>query len=162
MLFTSCSVFLLQNNAMQNVWQGISILTGGCIIWYVTVLFVPHSPQMNQYLHATHTVNISKHVTVKSGWVLYLWSYWTSCISYVCTGLLLGQWQDTQMDGFPIKFSEAVFLGSSLALSGICYYLYRKSRTTLDKLDVSCWLCVMNTILHFLFSCCLSHRKEWN
>ncbi|XP_070701305.1 mitochondrial ubiquitin ligase activator of nfkb 1-A [Pempheris klunzingeri] len=39
------------------------------------------------------------------------------------------------MDGFPLKISEAVCLGSSLALTGICYYLYKKSRTTLDKLD---------------------------
>lgn len=39
------------------------------------------------------------------------------------------------MDGFPVKITEAVVLGSSLALSGICYYLYRKSRVTLDKLD---------------------------
>ncbi|KAM6920077.1 mitochondrial ubiquitin ligase activator of nfkb 1-A isoform 1-T2 [Lycodopsis pacificus] len=39
------------------------------------------------------------------------------------------------MDGFPMEVTEAVCLGASLALSGICYYLYRKSRTTLDKLD---------------------------
>ncbi|XP_059201104.1 mitochondrial ubiquitin ligase activator of nfkb 1-A isoform X2 [Centropristis striata] len=39
------------------------------------------------------------------------------------------------MDGFPVKITEAVCLGASLALSGICFYLYRKSRKTLDKLD---------------------------
>ncbi|XP_026169302.1 mitochondrial ubiquitin ligase activator of nfkb 1-A [Mastacembelus armatus] len=39
------------------------------------------------------------------------------------------------MDGFPLSITEALCLGSSLALSGICYYLYRKSRTTVDKLD---------------------------
>lgn len=39
------------------------------------------------------------------------------------------------MDGFPVKITEAVCLGASLAFSGICYYLYRKSRTTLDELD---------------------------
>nr|XP_046265187.1 mitochondrial ubiquitin ligase activator of nfkb 1-A [Scatophagus argus] len=39
------------------------------------------------------------------------------------------------MDGFPVKVAEAVCLGTSLALSGICYYFYKKSRTTLDKLD---------------------------
>ncbi|XP_027141282.1 mitochondrial ubiquitin ligase activator of nfkb 1-A isoform X1 [Larimichthys crocea] len=39
------------------------------------------------------------------------------------------------MDGFPVKVTEAVCLGASLAISGICYYLYKKSRTTLDKLD---------------------------
>ncbi|KAM9349528.1 mitochondrial ubiquitin ligase activator of nfkb 1-A [Symphorus nematophorus] len=39
------------------------------------------------------------------------------------------------MDGFPVTAPEVVCLGASLALSGICYYLYRKSRTTLDKLD---------------------------
>lgn len=42
------------------------------------------------------------------------------------------------MDGFPVRITEAVCLGTSLALSGICYYLYRKSRSTVDKLDVSC------------------------
>ncbi|KAM7400745.1 hypothetical protein PAMA_005098 [Pampus argenteus] len=39
------------------------------------------------------------------------------------------------MDGFTVKASEAVCLGASFALSGICYYLYRKSRKTVDKLD---------------------------
>ncbi|XP_039999911.1 mitochondrial ubiquitin ligase activator of nfkb 1-A [Xiphias gladius] len=39
------------------------------------------------------------------------------------------------MDGFPVRITEAVCLGTSLALSGICYYLYRKSRSTVDKLD---------------------------
>ena len=48
------------------------------------------------------------------------------------------------MEGFPVKITEAVCLGTSLALSGICYYLYRKSRSTVDKLDVSCEYCVMN------------------
>ncbi|XP_034559663.1 mitochondrial ubiquitin ligase activator of nfkb 1-A [Notolabrus celidotus] len=39
------------------------------------------------------------------------------------------------MDGFALNLTEAVCLGASLGLSGICYYVYRKSRTTLDKLD---------------------------
>lgn len=39
------------------------------------------------------------------------------------------------MDGYSVTITEAVCLGASLALSGICYYLYKKSRTTLDKLD---------------------------
>ncbi|XP_041660306.1 mitochondrial ubiquitin ligase activator of nfkb 1-A [Cheilinus undulatus] len=39
------------------------------------------------------------------------------------------------MDGFPLTFTEAVCLGASLSLTGICYYLYRKSRKTLDQLD---------------------------
>ncbi|KAL3055080.1 hypothetical protein OYC64_017897 [Pagothenia borchgrevinki] len=39
------------------------------------------------------------------------------------------------MEEFPVKVSEAVCLGASLALSGICYCLYKKSRTTLDKLE---------------------------
>lgn len=140
-----------------------------CIICSTIILY-------QSILNATHTVGISKHVTAESGWLLYLWIYsetskqeetsliyWPPCISYVCAGLLLGQWQQTQMDGFPVQISEAVCLGSSLALSGICYYLYKKSRTTLDKLNVSCWSCVMNIILHkFLFSCCLSNIKEWH
>ncbi|KAI4810229.1 hypothetical protein KUCAC02_019070 [Chaenocephalus aceratus] len=37
------------------------------------------------------------------------------------------------MEEFPVKVSEAVCLGASLALSGICYCLYKKSRTTLDN-----------------------------
>lgn len=40
------------------------------------------------------------------------------------------------MDGFPVKASEAVCLGASLAFSGIFYYLYKKSWTALAKLDV--------------------------
>lgn len=39
------------------------------------------------------------------------------------------------MDGFTVKVSEAVCLGASFAFSGICYYLYRKSRTTADTLN---------------------------
>lgn len=39
------------------------------------------------------------------------------------------------MDGLSVTMTEAVCLGASLTLSGVCYYLYRKSRTTLDKLD---------------------------
>lgn len=34
-----------------------------------------------------------------------------------------------------MNITEAVCLGASLALSGICYYLYKKSRATLNKLD---------------------------
>lgn len=40
------------------------------------------------------------------------------------------------MDGFPVKVTEAVCFGASLAFSGIFYYLYKKSWTTLAKLDV--------------------------
>ncbi|CAJ1072124.1 mitochondrial ubiquitin ligase activator of nfkb 1-A [Xyrichtys novacula] len=39
------------------------------------------------------------------------------------------------MDGFSLKVSEAVCLGASLGFSCICYYVYRKSRKTLNKLD---------------------------
>ncbi|XP_029380483.1 mitochondrial ubiquitin ligase activator of nfkb 1-A [Echeneis naucrates] len=39
------------------------------------------------------------------------------------------------MEGFSVTVTEAVCLGASLALSGICYYFYRKSRTTVNKLD---------------------------
>ncbi|XP_023147103.1 mitochondrial ubiquitin ligase activator of nfkb 1-A isoform X1 [Amphiprion ocellaris] len=39
------------------------------------------------------------------------------------------------MDGFQVNLTEAVCLGASLALSGICYYVYRKSRTTVEDLD---------------------------
>ncbi|XP_008279436.1 mitochondrial ubiquitin ligase activator of nfkb 1-A [Stegastes partitus] len=39
------------------------------------------------------------------------------------------------MDGFQVNFTEAMCLGASLALSGICYYVYRKSQTTVDELN---------------------------
>ncbi|KAM9354781.1 mitochondrial ubiquitin ligase activator of nfkb 1-A-like [Pholidichthys leucotaenia] len=38
------------------------------------------------------------------------------------------------MDEFFVRFPEAVCLGASLALSGLCFYLYKKSTSTLDKL----------------------------
>lgn len=40
------------------------------------------------------------------------------------------------MEDFPIL--EMVCLGSSVALSGLFYYIYRKKRKTVDKLNVSC------------------------
>ncbi|KAF3699288.1 Mitochondrial ubiquitin ligase activator of nfkb 1-A [Channa argus] len=39
------------------------------------------------------------------------------------------------MDRFTLLITEAVCLGTSIAISGICYYLYRKSWKTVDKLD---------------------------
>ncbi|KAK2822330.1 hypothetical protein Q5P01_022395 [Channa striata] len=54
------------------------------------------------------------------------------------------------MDGFPLKITEAVCLGTSLAISGICYYLYRKSRTTVDKLDDAPQLTVNRQLKHIL------------
>lgn len=41
------------------------------------------------------------------------------------------------MDGFPVTFSEAVCLGTSLALAGAFYYLYNKSWAIIHKLNVS-------------------------
>lgn len=52
------------------------------------------------------------------------------------------------MDGFNVSVTEAVCLGASLALSGICYYLYKKSQATVDKLDVSSGSVVMTQISH--------------
>lgn len=43
---------------------------------------------------------------------------------------------DGIMEGFHVKVSEVFCLGASLATSGLLYYLYKKSKTTLDKLDV--------------------------
>lgn len=40
------------------------------------------------------------------------------------------------MEEFHVKGSEALCLGVSLAASGLLYYLYKKNKTTLDKLDV--------------------------
>ncbi|KAG9343172.1 hypothetical protein JZ751_014149 [Albula glossodonta] len=39
------------------------------------------------------------------------------------------------MDDFPISTIEAVCLGTSVALSGIFFYIYRKKRRTVDKLN---------------------------
>ncbi|KAM9322335.1 mitochondrial ubiquitin ligase activator of nfkb 1-A [Pholidichthys leucotaenia] len=39
------------------------------------------------------------------------------------------------MDEFSVRFSEVVCLGTGLALSGFFYCLYKKSRSTLDKLN---------------------------
>lgn len=41
------------------------------------------------------------------------------------------------MEDFPLKTLEIVCLGSSIALSGLFYYIYRKKRKTVDKLSVS-------------------------
>lgn len=41
------------------------------------------------------------------------------------------------MEGFHVKGSEALCLGVSLAASGLLYYLYKKNKTILNKLDVS-------------------------
>lgn len=40
------------------------------------------------------------------------------------------------MDGFPVTLTEAVCLGASLAFSGLFYYLYKKNKTTVKKLEV--------------------------
>lgn len=40
------------------------------------------------------------------------------------------------MEGFHVKFSEALCFGISLSASGMLYYLYKKNKTTLNKLDV--------------------------
>lgn len=49
-----------------------------------------------------------------------------------------------KMEEFALRIPEAACLGVSLTLSGICYYLYRKSRKTVDKLDVSFLSCLIN------------------
>lgn len=54
------------------------------------------------------------------------------------------------MDGFPIKITEAVCLGASLALSSICFYLYKKSRKTLDKLDDAPHFTIDGELKHLL------------
>lgn len=40
------------------------------------------------------------------------------------------------MEGFHVKSCEALCLGVSLAASGLLYYLYKKNKATLDKLEV--------------------------
>lgn len=39
------------------------------------------------------------------------------------------------MEEFPVRTVEALCLGTSLAISGIFYYIYRKKRKTVDKLN---------------------------
>ncbi|XP_030608339.1 mitochondrial ubiquitin ligase activator of nfkb 1-A [Archocentrus centrarchus] len=39
------------------------------------------------------------------------------------------------MEGFSVNVLEATCLGVSIALSGLSFYLYKKGRTTVDKLD---------------------------
>uniref|UniRef100_A0A3Q0R7R3 RING-type E3 ubiquitin transferase n=1 Tax=Amphilophus citrinellus TaxID=61819 RepID=A0A3Q0R7R3_AMPCI len=41
------------------------------------------------------------------------------------------------MEGFSVNVLEATCLGVSIALSGLSFYLYKKGRTTVDKLDVN-------------------------
>lgn len=50
------------------------------------------------------------------------------------------------MEGFSVTTLEAACLGVSAAVSVLSFYLYKKSRTTVDKLDVSCEFCVVNFI----------------
>ncbi|KAM9844526.1 mitochondrial ubiquitin ligase activator of nfkb 1-A [Aulostomus maculatus] len=57
------------------------------------------------------------------------------------------------MDGFPMKIGEGVCLGVSVALSSLCYYLYRKSRLTVDRLDGAPHLNI-NGNLKNIFSVC--------
>lgn len=55
------------------------------------------------------------------------------------------------MDGFHVKFAEAVCLGASLTFSGVFYFLYKKSRTSLNKLDVGVDWRLFKTLLNFIF-----------
>ncbi|KAF7662714.1 hypothetical protein LDENG_00227590 [Lucifuga dentata] len=41
----------------------------------------------------------------------------------------------TGMDEFPLRTIEAVCVGVSFAISGICYYVYKKKQRTIDKLN---------------------------
>lgn len=52
------------------------------------------------------------------------------------------------MDGYSVQIAEAVCLGATVTLSSICYYLYRKSRTKLERLNVSCGSCVIDIPLY--------------
>lgn len=146
--------FIGAKECNEKCMAGYQYIAGGCItIFYCIICSTLSSDQ--SILNATHTVSKHRISLVSVG----LWRNKTFCLIYrpsymlrVCAGLL-------EMDGFPVKITEAVCLGASLALSSICYYLYRKSRTTLDKLDVSCGYMLYFEKLNFLFLCCLSHRK---
>lgn len=56
------------------------------------------------------------------------------------------------MDGFPVSVTEVLCLGASVTLSSICYYMYKKSRTKVDRLEVSCGSCVTMCILQICMS----------
>lgn len=45
------------------------------------------------------------------------------------------------MEEFPVRTVEGLCLGTSLAISGFFYYVYRKKRKTVDKLNVSSLPC---------------------
>ncbi|XP_020566701.1 mitochondrial ubiquitin ligase activator of nfkb 1-A isoform X1 [Oryzias latipes] len=54
----------------------------------------------------------------------------------LCVNLLLRLQGDFEgMDGFSVTFTEAVCLGTSLTLSGIFYYLHKKKKNVVDKLE---------------------------
>ncbi|KAM6948181.1 mitochondrial ubiquitin ligase activator of nfkb 1-A [Aplochiton taeniatus] len=54
------------------------------------------------------------------------------------------------MDEFPVRTVEAVCLGTSLALSGIFYCVYRKKRKTIDKLNDAPQLTLDNKLADIL------------
>lgn len=61
------------------------------------------------------------------------------------------------MEEISIGTVEAVFLGSSIAFSGLFYYLYRKKRKAVDKLSVRIILFTVSSfdVQNQPLSCCL-------
>lgn len=53
-----------------------------------------------------------------------------------CRLLLQGEHNPKGMEEFSVSVVEALCLGTSLTISGIFYYVYRKKKKTVDKLKV--------------------------
>ena len=56
------------------------------------------------------------------------------------------------MEEFPVSAVEALCLGTSLTISGILYYVYRKKKKTVDKLKVSPGIKCNRMISHVIVS----------
>ena len=56
------------------------------------------------------------------------------------------------MEEFPVSAVEALCLGTSLTISGILYYVYRKKKKTVDKLKVSPGMKCNRMISHVIVS----------
>ena len=54
------------------------------------------------------------------------------------------------MEEFPVSAVEALCLGTSLTISGILYYVYRKKKKTVDKLKVRSGLKCHHMVSHVI------------
>uniref|UniRef100_A0A8C5GIJ7 RING-type E3 ubiquitin transferase n=1 Tax=Gouania willdenowi TaxID=441366 RepID=A0A8C5GIJ7_GOUWI len=73
------------------------------------------------------------------------------------------------MAEFSVTATELFCMGASFAMSGICYYMYRRSRAVVEQLDVSFVFAVNHNLqfstsfLHVLQKCTMrEYRLVWN